>query len=235
MARTIKESTVRRNEILDVAQRLVATKGYEQMTIQDILDELHISKGAFYHYFDSKSALLEALIERMLEEIKPLLVPILEDPDLSTLQKFQHYFNAAGRWKIALKPFMLEILHVWYADDNAIVRQKLQATAIQQIAPMLTTIINQGVQEGVLTTSYPEQVAEVVLGLMHGLGDAISGFLLSNESRFEILQNIQGTIAVYTDVMERAIGAPPGSLKLIDDETLMEWVLLPENQEQVPM
>ena len=70
MARIVKEQAyaVKRNEILDVAQRLVYTKGYEQMTIQDILDGLPISKGAFYHYFDSKQALLEALIERMLKE-----------------------------------------------------------------------------------------------------------------------------------------------------------------------
>ena len=51
MARTVKAHAVRRNEILDVAQRLIYTKGYEQMTIQDILDGLQISKGAFYHYF----------------------------------------------------------------------------------------------------------------------------------------------------------------------------------------
>ncbi len=42
----------RRSEILDVAQRLIATKGYEQMTIADIQAELGISKGAFYHYFE---------------------------------------------------------------------------------------------------------------------------------------------------------------------------------------
>ena len=61
MARSVneKEYAVKRNEILDVAQRFVYTRGYEQMSIQDILDELHISKGAFYHYFDSKQALLE--------------------------------------------------------------------------------------------------------------------------------------------------------------------------------
>src|SRR5665647_2543286 len=68
MARVIKEHAVRRGEILDVAQRLVYSKGYEQMTVQDILDGLQISKGAFYHYFGSKPALLEALIERMLGE-----------------------------------------------------------------------------------------------------------------------------------------------------------------------
>src|SRR5262245_58568880 len=54
MARVVKEHAVRRGEILDVAQRLVYTSGYEQMTIQDMLDELQISKGAFYHYFSSK-------------------------------------------------------------------------------------------------------------------------------------------------------------------------------------
>jgi AcrR family transcriptional regulator len=61
MARIIKEHerSVKRNEIIDAAQRFIYTKGYEQMTIQDILDELQISKGAFYHYFDSKGALLE--------------------------------------------------------------------------------------------------------------------------------------------------------------------------------
>ena len=55
MSRIVKEEeyTLRRNDILDTARRLVYTKGYEQMTIQDILDALQISKGAFYHYFDS--------------------------------------------------------------------------------------------------------------------------------------------------------------------------------------
>jgi len=53
MPRVIKEEdyAARRNGILDAARQLVYTKGYEQMSIQDILDALKISKGAFYHYF----------------------------------------------------------------------------------------------------------------------------------------------------------------------------------------
>ena len=70
MARTIneKEYAAKRNQILDVTQGLIYTKGYEQMAIRDILDELQISKGASYHYFDSKPALLEALTERIGQE-----------------------------------------------------------------------------------------------------------------------------------------------------------------------
>lgn len=60
MPRVVKEEdyAARRNEILDVARRLVYTKGYEQMSIQDILDALKISKGAFYHYFDSETIII---------------------------------------------------------------------------------------------------------------------------------------------------------------------------------
>ena len=101
MARIVKEEEYaeKRNAILDVAQRLIYTKGYEQMTIQDILDDLQISKGAFYHYFDSKQALLEAMIERMGEEMEQFLMLIVHDPMLSALDKFQRFLATANRWK----------------------------------------------------------------------------------------------------------------------------------------
>src|SRR4030042_6121800 len=100
MARVVKDlkHAARRKEILDVAQRLIMeTKGYEGMSIQDILDELRISKGAFYHYFDSKGALLEALIERMVEEAEPLLTEIVRDPRLPALEKLPRVFARAAR------------------------------------------------------------------------------------------------------------------------------------------
>ncbi len=166
MARIVKEHSVRRNEILDVAQRLVYTKGYEQMTIQDILDDLQISKGAFYHYFDSKQALLEALIERMLDQGIQLILPIVQNPHLPALEKLQSYFATIARWRTAQKAFFLSLLRVWYNDDNAIVRQKMRSTiVIKGITSLLTGIIRQGIQEGVFTTSYPDQVGEVIVSL----------------------------------------------------------------------
>src|SRR5216683_6746756 len=146
MARIVKEEAyaVRRNEILDVAQKLVYTRGYEQMTIQDILDDLQISKGAFYHYFDSKPALLEALIERMREEAEQLLTPIAHDPHLSALEKLQRFYPTLARWKTARKTFFLALLRILYGDNNAIFRQKIRATAIKQATPLLTEIIHQG-------------------------------------------------------------------------------------------
>src|SRR6266516_7322921 len=101
----IEEHAGKRNAILDVAQQLVYTKGYEQMTIQDILDNLRISKGAFYHYFDSKPALLEAMIERMGEGIEQLVLAIVHDPALPALEKLQRVFDMLNRLKTARKEF----------------------------------------------------------------------------------------------------------------------------------
>ena len=121
MARIIKEEeyAVRRNEILDAAQRLVYTKGYEQMAIQDILDELHISKGAFYHYFDSKGALLEALIDRLLRRGGAGSQPDRAGSQMPALEKLEIYFATAARGRLARKEYLLALLSIWYADENA--------------------------------------------------------------------------------------------------------------------
>jgi TetR/AcrR family transcriptional repressor of nem operon len=240
MARIIKEKeyAARRNEILDVAQRLVYTKGYEQMTIQDILDDLHISKGAFYHYFDSKGAMLEALVERMVVvEVIPLLTPIVQDPDLTALEKLNRYFDTGSRWKIAKKPFMLELLRVWLADENAIVRQKLFNMSVKRTTPLLTEIIRQGIQEGVFTTSYPDQVCHVINYILQGLSDTVIELLLSSETNRDaarIESGVTAYIAALTDALERVLGAPRGSLNLIDPETLKEWFVSPNDTMSVP-
>jgi AcrR family transcriptional regulator len=226
MARILKEQAyaVRRNEILDAALRLVYTRGYEQMTIQDILDDLQISKGAFYHYFDSKTALLEALIERMLQEAVQIITPIIDDPHLSALEKFQRYFDTVARWKTAQKTLMLALLRVWYTDDNAIVRQKVTSSGLKRITPLLTTIIRQGAQEGVFKTPYPDQVCAVVFSIMLGLGDSLAEALLAHNSEKDTLQAMQNAVAAYTDALERVLVASTGCLQLIDDQMLKEWV-----------
>src|SRR6478735_1597509 len=101
MARTVNATlrTVRRDAFLDVAQRLVRTKGYEAMSIQDVLDELEASKGAFYHYFDSKQALLEAVVVRFADDAIATLSPILGDPNLPALRKLEGIFAGIARWK----------------------------------------------------------------------------------------------------------------------------------------
>lgn len=227
MARTVKEEAyaLKRNEILDEARRLMYTKGYEQMTIQDILDALHISKGAFYHYFRSKQEVLEALIERLQEERDQVLLPFVHDPHLGALAKLQRVFEALVSWKTAQKTFLLALWRVLYSDENALFRQKWRAAALKRVSPLLALILLQGIEEGILSASYPEQSGEVLISLVLDLSETLGVLLCSSEleSDHNRYARIATTIAAYTEALNRVLGVASGSLQLVDAETLHEW------------
>ena len=118
---------------------------------------------------------------------------------------------------------MLALMRILYADNNAIFRQKARALAIKRVTPLLATVIRQGIQEGVSTAAYPDQVSEVVLSLVLDFSDAVAGLLLLWEPEQDEYPRVERTVAAYTETLERALGAPAGSLPLADDKTLREW------------
>lgn len=228
MTRVVKDPVVRRNEILDVAERLVATKGYEQMTIQDIVDELQIAKGTVYHYFDSKPALLFALIQRMGDQAEQqFILPIVHDSTLSALDKLQRFFTTLDREKRMHRDFVLEFLRIWYADENAIVRYKLYQARIKRFTPLLSEIIDQGCREGVFQTPYPDQAARIVLSLIEDMGYAIAEILLAQERSPDDLPGMQRVALACADALERVLGAPTGCLQRNWHEVLEQWQDLP--------
>jgi AcrR family transcriptional regulator len=226
MVRTVNEAAyeARRNAILDAAQRAVMTTGYEQMAIADLLGELQISSGAFYHYFDSKPELLFALVERMGDQVLQLVLPIVHDQTLGALDKLQRFFATLDREKLAHKEFVLAYLRVWYADENAIVRHKLYTARVKRLTPWLEEIIRQGVEEGVLTTPYPDQAARVVISLQEDLGYATVELLLSMERSPDDLPRFERIVEAYADALERVLGAPAGCLQYTSREELSQWL-----------
>jgi AcrR family transcriptional regulator len=229
MARIVKEQEYakKRNEILDAVQQLVFTKGYESMTIKDILADLQISSGAFYHYFDSKPAVLEAFIERIQEEAEKSLLPIVHDPHLTALEKLQGFFATLDRLRIAHKTDVVEVARIWYNDSNAIVRQKVDEAVLEQRAPLLTEIVRQGIREGVFMIAYPDHAGEVILSLLQGMGNTHAKLLLSLEHEHDemrCIERIVTTHAAYMDTIERALGAPPNFLYRTDAEAVKMWV-----------
>jgi AcrR family transcriptional regulator len=225
MARTVNEQeyAVKRAEILDVTWRLMYSKGYEQITIKDIIDELKISKGAFYHYFVSKQDLLEALLERLGQAGEKIFDQIMHEPDQPTIGRLQRYFDSVGRWKVAQKAYLLSLLRGWYADENAVVRVRVQETMLAHNGPLLGQLIAQGVAEGELTTGFPDLAGTIVISLLAGLGDSFARMLLATDPQPDALEVAGHMVAAYNDALERVLGARPGSLHLIDAETTREW------------
>lgn len=229
MPRVVKEEdyAAKRKEILDAARQLVYTKGYEQMSIQDILDALKISKGAFYHYFDSKQGLLEALIDRMGEEALARFMPVLDDPSLPALEKLKRYFGDALQWKTAQKDYILALLRVWYSDDNAVIREKVLGKMLQWIGPPFSRVVRQGIQEGMFSTRFPDQATEIIISMITALGNKFSEIILEQPSRLsaeERLQILEQAVTAYADAIERVLGARAGTIELMDADSIHFWI-----------
>jgi AcrR family transcriptional regulator len=225
MARTVNASlhTVRRDAFLDVAQRLVETKGYEVMSVQDVLDALEVSKGAFYHYFDSKQAMLEAIVERFADGGMAAIAPILRDPDLPALKKLERVFAGIAGWKAQRKDLVVAITEVWNSDSNAIVREKLRRMTVRLLVPLLAAVVRQGVDEGVFSVVSPDETATVLVSLMLGFQEQAVNLFIARQANTIPFEIVERTIAGFNQAFERILGVPKGSLTLTDRATLHFW------------
>lgn len=153
------EETV--NLILDVAFRLFMEKGFEQTSIQDIINHLGgLSKGAIYHHFKSKEDILVAITVRMTAESNQMLAAIRDRSDLNGREKLKTIFRES-----ISRPVQNDIFTV--APDfhnNPKLLFSLLHDTIDNAAPnYILPIIRQGISDGSIKTDYPEQLAELIL------------------------------------------------------------------------
>jgi AcrR family transcriptional regulator len=197
------------------------------MSIQDVLADLQISGGAFHHYFDSRGALLEALIQRIEEESSRPLLPIVHDPRLNAIQKLQTFLLALDHLRVERQREVIAALRVWYTDANAVVRQRVDEAIREQRAPWLSEIVRQGDKEGVFTTPFPDQAGRVLMALLQAMGDAHARMLLSvtaEKDRQSLVERIVATHAAFTEAIERVLGAPANSFQRADAEVVSPWI-----------
>ncbi|WP_396918043.1 TetR/AcrR family transcriptional regulator [Mycolicibacterium sp.] len=216
MARQVKpeEHAARRREILDVALQLMHDKGYAAMTIEDVLGALQISKGALYHYFRSKQALLEGVVDQMGEAATARLQHIADAPDQTALDKLHAYFAASYAWKSENATAVATLIRLWHDENNALLRQKLAQGSMHTTAPFLESIIRQGVAEGVFDTDFPHEAAGIITAMGLHLADAfIEAIKADGATGIDISgPHARTAVAAYQQAFERILGLPDGSL-----------------------
>ncbi len=147
--------------ILDVATGLFLEKGYEQTTIQDIINALgDLSKGAIYHHFKSKEEIIKAAVDRLFDNVDRMFSEILNDKGLTGLQKLKKIFrfSVENSSQEKVMNFMPNLL-----QNPKFLAIQLQST-IYEVAPQfIEPIIKQGIADGSIKTEYPKELAEVVM------------------------------------------------------------------------
>jgi AcrR family transcriptional regulator len=225
VARTLDpvSHAVRRDAFIDVAQRLIQTKGYESFSIQDVIDEVGASKGAFYHYFGSKGDLLEAIVERMADGVEAAWRPIMDQPGLSAVERFERVFSTTAQYKNARRELSLAILEAWLSDRNAAVREKLRVMVARRLTPILNRIMRQGIEEGDFTATSDEATAHVIVSLIQGTQEEASRLFVARQANEITYEQVERYFRAYQEALDRILGLAPGRLSLTDPPTLRMW------------
>jgi len=90
---TAHPSTDTRDNILASGQRLMAGKGFSAVGLNEILATAGVPKGSFYHYFGSKDAFGEALLEAYFDDYLADIDKTLARPGLTMAQRLMRYFS----------------------------------------------------------------------------------------------------------------------------------------------
>ncbi|WP_276907534.1 TetR/AcrR family transcriptional regulator [Faecalibaculum rodentium] len=197
--RIVKDAAARRSEILDAAEKLFGTKGYDATSTGDILRELGIARGTLYYHFKSKEDILDAMIDRLTQALAARAAGVLDRKDIPVLQRLTLMMqslqvnNALGH----------EIMSQVHKPQNALMHQKMQERMLTAVVPLVTSLLQEAREEGLCQTRYPEEVTEMTLLYASTVFDELSG--LSEEKR-------QEKVLAFIYNLERLLQMPEGSL-----------------------
>ena len=157
--RVVKNPEERKKEIMDTAAQFFLTKGYEETSVNAIVEHLNIAKGTFYHYFKSKEEILGAILEDYLEQFAQQIRRIVSKKEMNANEKMQYVLKNIISGNQEPKHLTNHI------EDNksAKLHQMMEEKFYEKFKPIIVDILKQGIEEGAFDIMYPEEITEILL------------------------------------------------------------------------
>lgn len=157
--RIVKDAEERRNEILDVAERLFCAKGFDNASTNDILTEIGIARGTLYYHFKSKEDILDAMIERLTNQMVEKATVIALDESIPVLERLTRTMLSLNIDN-ELGDMVMEQVH---RPQNALMHQKLENMLLGRVNKLITKIAEDGIKQGIMHTDYPAEAVEMIM------------------------------------------------------------------------
>ena len=191
----MKKGEKRKRELLQIAYRLFLSQGYENTSVDEIIEAAGIAKGTYYYYFQSKEQMLEAVIGMMIEAEADIARQVLAS-EMPVPQKIVGIVSS-------VRPTQEErpIEDALNRPENVLMHDKLQRQLLADILPLLSKAVEEGVRDGLFACDHiPERVRML---------------LLLSCDLFDEGQYTQADVDVFIDMMEKLLGAAPGTMGFV--------------------
>lgn len=196
-----KEAQERRNEILDAADELFGQQGFDGTSTNDILQKVGIARGTLYYHFKSKEDIMDALIERYAERILVAAKEIAANKNSAVYERIIGVVMALNISDDSGK----EVIEHMHKPQNALMHQKIQKVIVNEVPPILSEIIREGIEQQLFNTPYPYECMEMIVAYTNTVFDDAMVSLTHDQfaSRVQAL--------IFN--IERLLGVERGSLQ----------------------
>ncbi|WRS27192.1 TetR/AcrR family transcriptional regulator [Oscillospiraceae bacterium MB08-C2-2] len=195
--RIIKDADERKNEILDAAETLFSQKGFDGTSISNIIEKVGVARGTVYYHFKSKEDIMDSLIDRINMRLLTAANEIAADKSIPVFERLFKTLMAMNA------PDNEELTGHMHKPQNALMHQKSHRAILENLTPIITGIIEDGIKEGLFDLPYPYETVEMVIAHVNTVFDNYMK-TLPPEERLK-------RIRAFIFNLDRLFGAKPGS------------------------
>lgn len=180
----------KRDLIYDALEALMCDVPFKEISVEAIAQKANVGKGSIYYYFDSKDEILDAVIERSFRRaVREYLDKI--HCERTALGRIKELFNSIIEKDFAdSRRNLIVTLHL---SDDLVLHNKLKEIAVQEISPILTVLLEQGVEEGSIKVEYPKESAEIIVTTLTVFLDGSKQDVVSTKKKLKIFAGVLET------------------------------------------
>jgi AcrR family transcriptional regulator len=223
--RISKKYEERKDELLQAAEQLFCSQGYDQTSVNNIIDAVGVSKGTFYHYFKSKEYLLDCLADKIGHDILREVNAVANDEGFDALDKFRKALDVTRRLQMANKDLVLTMIKVLYRDENIVIRHKIDTRNLELLKPEFSRIIKQGIEERSFAKLNPDDAAETILLLANQTREIIAKLLLQLQEEPATINVIERKLMMFGHSIEKILCVPDNSMGIPDRDFMKIFLM----------
>ncbi|MCR4620613.1 MAG: TetR/AcrR family transcriptional regulator [Clostridiales bacterium] len=214
----MRKGDIRKAAIIQTAEQLFYSKGYENTSIQDVLDVLKLSKGGFYHHFESKLSLLDAISLRRVEVNAENCLKAISKVEMHAIDKLNCVFSFCSFLNDESTEYISIMLRVAYIEGNVMLRDHIKLSGVSLLSEIVNDAIQEGIEKKLFYTKYSDELGRIILNHAYCLTDDAAQLLVSSQDVVETATKLREKIDAYNYVLETMLNAPHGSLCMLGDK-----------------
>ena len=190
----MKKGERRKNELIKIAYKKFLENGYEQTSVDEIIEEAQIAKGTYYYYFQSKEQMLEEVVEMMLAKGSERATEV-SNSDLSISEKIIGII-------LAYRPMADELViqDTLNQPENILLHDRINKKLVADAVPLLSEVVREGIRQGVFECEQIEERVKMILIISRIFDDG-------DYTRKDVI--------AFIDLVEKLLGAKPGAMGFI--------------------